>query len=251
MSAVAGTTTSASIDCATAMCSMAESMFGVCSSPSENIPVMTFSPERAAKVRGRTNSWAALVMTTCTRMPRSCSRRTISAALYAAIPPVTPRAIFMTVLIADFRWLIQNPQLQKQVLVLPQRLIQSLFGLLGSGAGFGNLPLHLAGANFILRDAAGLAGIGVDHGRGAGLELPRAPCRHQNVSVVAVKTFDQLHGSSPLITSFRSLNADCRSRCFAEPDQLLPTRWFLLVPPATPTLASLEMIPRKLRTCRG
>ena len=36
-------------------------------------PVMTFSPESAAKVRGLTNSWAARVMTTCTRMPRSCT----------------------------------------------------------------------------------------------------------------------------------------------------------------------------------
>jgi hypothetical protein len=52
-----------------------------CSSPGENIPVITFSPESAAKVSGRTNSWAARVMMTCTRMPRSCSRRTISAAL--------------------------------------------------------------------------------------------------------------------------------------------------------------------------
>src|ERR1700685_4425932 len=51
-SAVAGTTTSASIACATAMCSMAESMLGSCSSPGENIPVITFSPESAAKVRG-------------------------------------------------------------------------------------------------------------------------------------------------------------------------------------------------------
>src|SRR5882724_1141466 len=56
---------------------------------------MTFSPESAAKVSGRTNSWAARVMTTCTRTPRSCSRRTTSADLYAAIPPETPRAIFM------------------------------------------------------------------------------------------------------------------------------------------------------------
>src|ERR1700733_6943733 len=77
------------------MCSIAESMLGSCPSPGANIPVMTFSPESAAKVRGRRNSWAARVITTCTRIPRSCSRRTISPALYAAIPPVTPRAIFM------------------------------------------------------------------------------------------------------------------------------------------------------------
>src|SRR5262249_24400046 len=63
--------------------------------PASNILVMTFSPESDAKVRGRTNSWAACVITTCTRMSRSCSRRTISAALYAAIPPVTPSATFI------------------------------------------------------------------------------------------------------------------------------------------------------------
>ena len=68
------------------------------------MPVMTFSPESAAKVRGRTNSWAARVMMTCTRIPRSCNRRTISAALYAAIPPVTPSAIFM--MIVDCRFLM-------------------------------------------------------------------------------------------------------------------------------------------------
>ena len=67
MSAVAGTTSNASIAWATAMCSTAESMLGwAFSSPAENISVMTFSPESAAKVSGRTNSCAALVMMTCT-----------------------------------------------------------------------------------------------------------------------------------------------------------------------------------------
>ena len=85
-------------------------------------------------------------------------------------------------------------------LVLSQRLVERLFRLLGSGAGLRNFPLHLSGANFILRDAAGLAGICVDHRRGALLHLPRPPCCHQDVSVVAVKAFDQLHWDSPLKT---------------------------------------------------
>ena len=66
VSAVAGATSKASIDCATAMCSTAESRFG-CSSPRRKCPVMTFSPDSAAKVSGRTNSCAASVMMTCTR----------------------------------------------------------------------------------------------------------------------------------------------------------------------------------------
>src|SRR5262249_45420762 len=95
-SAVAGATTSASIDCATAMCSTADSMLGSWA-PSPNRSVMTFSPLRAAKVSGRTNSCAARVITTWTRTLRSCSRRTSSAALYAAIPPATPRATFILI----------------------------------------------------------------------------------------------------------------------------------------------------------
>src|ERR1700724_2977975 len=84
--------------------------------------------------------------------------------------------------------------------VLAQGLVESLSRLLGGSSRFRNLPLHLAGTNFILRDAAGLAGICVDHGRCTRLQLPRPPCCHQNVSVVAVKAFDQLHWDSPLKT---------------------------------------------------
>ena len=76
---------------------MAESRLG-CSPPECHRPVMTFSPESAAKVSGRTNSWAAAVITTCTRMPASCSERTTSHALYAAIPPHTPSATFIQLL---------------------------------------------------------------------------------------------------------------------------------------------------------
>ena len=68
------------MDCATEMCSTAESRLG-CSAAEPNMLVTTFSPDSAAKVSGRTNSCAAAVMMTCTRTPRSCNRRTISAAL--------------------------------------------------------------------------------------------------------------------------------------------------------------------------
>src|SRR5690349_8214494 len=80
------------------MCSIAESRLG-CSPPESHNPVITFSPERAAKVSGRTNSCAAAVITTCTRIPCSCKRRTTSHALYAAIPPQTPRATFMSFIV--------------------------------------------------------------------------------------------------------------------------------------------------------
>src|SRR5690349_3685119 len=97
-------------------------------------------------------------------------------------------------------------------LLLAQSLVEGLFGLLGGGAGFRNLPLHLAGADLVLRDAAGLAGIGVDHGWRTGLELPRTPRRDQDVSVVAIKAFDQLHWELSL-DILRAVTADYRILC--------------------------------------
>src|ERR1035441_4610243 len=99
-------------------------------------------------------------------------------------------------------------------LVLAQGLVESLFGLLGGAPGFRNLPLHFAGADFILRDAAGLAGIGVDHRRRTGLKLARAPRCHQNVSVVAVKAFDQLHWDSPSKNRFEVYQCRTSSNAF-------------------------------------
>src|SRR5580658_8732293 len=124
------------------------------------------------------------------------------------MPPVTPRAIFITS--SNFRFSIsdglrnrQSQIVHRKSLVRAQRLVEIFGGLLGGAAKFGNLPLHFAGANFILRDAARLAGTGVDHGRCAGLELPRASSCHQNIAVVAVEAFDQLHGDSPLNSELR------------------------------------------------
>jgi hypothetical protein len=75
MFAVAGATTSASIDDARAMCSM--SAFW----PGANWLVTTGSRVIASKVSGPTNRRAARVITTWTRCPRFCSRRVSSTAL--------------------------------------------------------------------------------------------------------------------------------------------------------------------------
>src|SRR5215469_4279801 len=206
MSAVAGTTTSASMACATAMCSMAESIFDSPAS-APNMPVMTFSPESAAKVSGRTNSCAACVMTTCTWMPRSWSRRRTSAALYAAMPPLMPSVILIGAWTAGWGIGFQPPisTPRRYPAVEPARVLyrtsgrffaQGLIDLLGRLRRFlivRNDPLDLAGADLILRDATGFAGTGFNHGRGAVLKLPGTPGCDQNVAIVAVEPIDQLH----------------------------------------------------------
>ena len=88
----------------------------------------------------------------------------------------------------------------REGLILPQSFVESLGSLLGSAASFGNFPFHFAGADLILGNAAGLAGIGVHHWWGAGLELPRTPRCDQDVAIVAVEAFDQLHWDVPLET---------------------------------------------------
>lgn len=50
-----------------------------------------------------------------------------------------------------------------------------------------NHPLYLTGPNFILRNAAGLAGTGFNDGRRSTLQLPGAPCRYEDVPVVTVE----------------------------------------------------------------
>src|SRR5258708_11064697 len=96
--------------------------------------------------------------------------------------------------------------------VVPESLIQNFGSLLGRAAGFRNLPFHLTGANFILRNAAGFARAGVNHRRGAGLKLPGATRGDENVAIVAVEAFDQFHGLSPLILGHRILISEsCRS----------------------------------------
>ena len=81
---------------------------------------------------------------------------------------------------------------------MPESLIQNIGGLLGRAAGFGDLPFNLACADFVLRDAAGFAGVSLDYRRGSGLQLAGAPCGDKNITVVAVEALDQFHGFSPL-----------------------------------------------------
>src|SRR5438128_4362127 len=56
---------------------------------------MTPCPETAASASGETNRAALGVRTTRTVASASCNRRTSSGALYAAMPPETPRTMFM------------------------------------------------------------------------------------------------------------------------------------------------------------
>src|SRR5256885_15240915 len=86
----------------------------------------------------------------------------------------------------------------RQFLILAKRFVERLARGLSGRTSVRNLPLYFAGADFVLRDAARFTGVGVDHRRGAGLELPRAPRCHQDVAIVAVKSLDQLHCDSPL-----------------------------------------------------
>src|SRR6201987_900128 len=102
MSAVAGATNKRSMRCATAICSIALSTFAGAASAALNMSVMTFWPVSAANVSGVINSCAARVITTCTASFSCCKRRTSSAALYAATPPVTPRAIFIAPAAASY-----------------------------------------------------------------------------------------------------------------------------------------------------
>ena len=75
MLAVAGATSSRSIDEASEMCSMSAL------APGSNWPVMTRWRVMASKVSGPTNSVAARVMTTTTSWPAFCRPRTTSTAL--------------------------------------------------------------------------------------------------------------------------------------------------------------------------
>jgi hypothetical protein len=90
----------------------------------------------------------------------------------------------------------------REPLLRTNSLVQNFAGLLGRGARVGDFPFHLAGTNFILRDAAGFPGTGIDHRRSTGLQLASAPRRHENVPVITIEAFDQLHWDSPLKTDF-------------------------------------------------
>src|SRR4051812_31839020 len=87
--AVAGAIRRRSIVDARAMCSMSEL------APGSNWSVITPRRVIASNVIGPTKRVAVAVMIATTSWPRFCSPRATSTALYAPIPPVTPRAISM------------------------------------------------------------------------------------------------------------------------------------------------------------
>ena len=87
-SAVAGATTTRSVSWPSLTCGTR------CAS--SNTPVCTGRPDSAAQVAAPTNSSAAAVGTTVTSCPAPWIRRSSSQALYAAMPPVTPRMILLT-----------------------------------------------------------------------------------------------------------------------------------------------------------
>src|SRR5689334_24682779 len=114
-------------------------------------------------------------MMTCTWIPRSWRRRRISAALYAAIPPVTPRAIFIVVsrrspVVRDWMpRLTLNDALYRRNVPAPTTrsrdqggsfrhgFFEKLVGLGGCGLGYFRYdPRDLAGDDLLARDAAGL-----------------------------------------------------------------------------------------------
>src|SRR5579862_7360390 len=116
--------------------------------------------------------------------------------------------IFTRRSIADFRlrisdWTERGPRLnlkseinnlQSTLRFFGQRLLQDFAGDFGRATRhFGDHPLHLAGPDLILGDAARLAGGGLDRWRRSTLELPCTPRGHQDVPVIAVKPFDQFH----------------------------------------------------------
>src|ERR1700733_3849909 len=124
------------------------------------------------------------------------------------MPPVTPRATFMGIKPAGLRSVSRaatptSPRKlrcegtrQTKLRVVPENLIERFSSLLSGAAKFRNFPLHLARSNFVLRDAARFAGVGLNHRRSSRLQLPSTPGGDQNVAIVAVEAFDQFHGLS-------------------------------------------------------
>src|SRR5579885_2624041 len=182
ISADAGATTSASQRCASAMCSMALS--SVASAVEEpNMPVMTFCPVSAANVSGRTNSWACAVITTSTVCARSCSARASSAALYAAMPPVTPR----TILIGSLRLLIG-----RRILFFGggRRILRIYEG-------------YQAAARFLNRHPRHFARLGRDFRPCARLQLACALRRHDDETIDALFRITRDCGRRLIGTGFR------------------------------------------------
>src|ERR1035438_4297353 len=106
--------------------------------------------------------------------------------------------------------------------VLEKHLVECLGG--GHYWQFRNLrnqPFHLAGLDFILRYAAGFARSGIDHRGRPPLQLPCPPRCYENVTIVTIEPFNQLHTLSP---ESRALFTACEKN----PESAAPAR--VLVP---------------------
>src|SRR5688572_29795562 len=138
------------------------------------------------------------------------------------MPPLTPSATFMSLIVSrsaklasrdgwptpkpypsDARTcplVARGPGWDRRGL-LAQGLIEHF-----AGHGRGRFRLtddvtYLAGVHFVLGDAAGLAGIRVHHGTGAGLYLARASRGHQDVAILAVETIYNFHTANLTLCS--------------------------------------------------
>jgi len=113
-------------------------------------------------------------------------------------------------------WLLdaRDSMLATNSAFLPDGFVEHFTGGLDRGSlSFRNHPLHLAGFDLILCDAARFARKGLDHWRRPALQLARTTRRHQNVPVIAVEAVDQLHWILPaLLPASRDLPERLQNR---------------------------------------
>src|SRR4026209_2529343 len=113
----------------------------------------------ASNVSSPTNFRAECVMTAATSCPRFCSPRATSTALYAPIPPVTPKAINDT----------EIPRFKDSMI---HRLVDSGLGIADERLGIELLDLPLS--NFLLRELRRLLRVPGRARCASGEELPCA-----------------------------------------------------------------------------
>jgi hypothetical protein len=97
---------------------------------------------------------------------------------------------------------------REKLRLVSENLIERFGSLFGGAAGLRNFPFHLTRADFILRDATGLAGIGLYHRRRSRLQLACTAGGDQDITIVAVEAFDQFHEILSLATGTQDF--DCR-----------------------------------------
>src|SRR5215475_9949461 len=83
-------------------------------------------------------------------------------------------------------------------LFLAHSLVQRFAGYFRCGlGGVHDRPLHLPSTDFVLGDPAGFARTGFNYRRRSTLELAGAAGGDQDITVVAVEAFNQLHRILP------------------------------------------------------